>query len=171
MGNKLARVVEVYAKRLQIQEKMTAQIANSIQLYVGVLPRQSADSSGIPQHGGLRLCHVRGLSWSIARAPFTAHMSQYQCLRTLVSQIGSEITYTWPMRQCLPGNFSPDRTRRPSVPGEDRHHIIPAADFQRDRRPFHHCEGRRRASGVPHRRATSRGCASPALLRREGSRQ
>lgn len=28
--SKLARVVEVYAKRLQIQEKMTAQIANSI---------------------------------------------------------------------------------------------------------------------------------------------
>ena len=28
--NKLARVVELYAKRLQIQEKMTAQIANSI---------------------------------------------------------------------------------------------------------------------------------------------
>jgi GTP cyclohydrolase IA len=27
--SKLARVVEVYAKRLQIQEKMTAQIANS----------------------------------------------------------------------------------------------------------------------------------------------
>jgi hypothetical protein len=54
---------------------------------------------------------------------------------------------------------------------EVRHHIIPAADFQRDRRPFGHCEGRRRASGVPHQRATSRGCASPALLRREGSRQ
>ena len=29
--SKLARVVDVYAKRLQIQEKMTAQIANSIQ--------------------------------------------------------------------------------------------------------------------------------------------
>jgi GTP cyclohydrolase IA len=29
--SKLARVVEVYAKRLQIQEKMTAQIANTIQ--------------------------------------------------------------------------------------------------------------------------------------------
>jgi GTP cyclohydrolase IA len=29
--SKLARVVEVYAKRLQIQEKMTAQIANAIQ--------------------------------------------------------------------------------------------------------------------------------------------
>ena len=28
--SKLARVVELYAKRLQIQEKMTAQIANSI---------------------------------------------------------------------------------------------------------------------------------------------
>ena len=28
--SKLARVVEVYAKRLQIQEKMTAQIANAI---------------------------------------------------------------------------------------------------------------------------------------------
>jgi GTP cyclohydrolase IA len=28
--SKLARVVETYAKRLQIQEKMTAQIANSI---------------------------------------------------------------------------------------------------------------------------------------------
>ncbi len=28
--SKLARVVEVYAKRLQIQEKMTAQIANTI---------------------------------------------------------------------------------------------------------------------------------------------
>jgi len=28
--SKLARVVEVYAKRLQISEKMTAQIANSI---------------------------------------------------------------------------------------------------------------------------------------------
>jgi TolB-like protein len=64
-----------------------------------------------------------------------------------------------------------DRTRRPRVPEEDRHHIIPATDFQRGRQPFHHCEGRRRASGVPHRPATSRGCASPALLRREGSRQ
>jgi GTP cyclohydrolase I len=29
--SKLARVVEAYAKRLQIQEKMTAQIANTIQ--------------------------------------------------------------------------------------------------------------------------------------------
>ena len=29
--SKLARVVELYAKRLQIQEKMTAQIANSIE--------------------------------------------------------------------------------------------------------------------------------------------
>ena len=29
--SKLARVLEVYAKRLQIQEKMTAQIANTIQ--------------------------------------------------------------------------------------------------------------------------------------------
>ena len=29
--SKLARIVDVYAKRLQIQEKMTAQIANSIQ--------------------------------------------------------------------------------------------------------------------------------------------
>jgi GTP cyclohydrolase I len=29
--SKLARVVEIYAKRLQIQEKMTAQIANTIQ--------------------------------------------------------------------------------------------------------------------------------------------
>ena len=29
--SKLARVVDAYAKRLQIQEKMTAQIANSIQ--------------------------------------------------------------------------------------------------------------------------------------------
>lgn len=29
--SKLARVVDVYAKRLQIQEKMTAQIANSVQ--------------------------------------------------------------------------------------------------------------------------------------------
>src|SRR3546814_21201415 len=28
--SKLARVVEVYARRLQIQEKMTAQIANSV---------------------------------------------------------------------------------------------------------------------------------------------
>jgi GTP cyclohydrolase I len=28
--SKLARIVEVYAKRLQIQEKMTAQIANAI---------------------------------------------------------------------------------------------------------------------------------------------
>jgi GTP cyclohydrolase IA len=28
--SKLARVVDVYAKRLQIQEKMTAQIANTI---------------------------------------------------------------------------------------------------------------------------------------------
>ena len=29
--SKLARVVEAYAKRLQIQEKMTAQIANAIE--------------------------------------------------------------------------------------------------------------------------------------------
>jgi GTP cyclohydrolase I len=29
--SKLARIVEIYAKRLQIQEKMTAQIANTIQ--------------------------------------------------------------------------------------------------------------------------------------------
>ena len=106
--SKLARVIEVYAKRLQIQEKMTAQIANSIndvlkpqgvaviikashhcmttrgvhkpefrfghQLYVGLLPRQSANSSGIPQHGGLRLCHVRGWSWSIARAAHSSHV-------------------------------------------------------------------------------------------------
>jgi GTP cyclohydrolase I len=28
--SKLARVVEVYAKRLQIQERMTAQIANTV---------------------------------------------------------------------------------------------------------------------------------------------
>jgi GTP cyclohydrolase IA len=35
--SKLARVVEIYAKRLQIQEKMTAQIANAID---GVLKPQ-----------------------------------------------------------------------------------------------------------------------------------
>ncbi|MFZ9450443.1 MAG: GTP cyclohydrolase I, partial [Alphaproteobacteria bacterium] len=29
--SKIARVIELYAKRLQIQEKMTAQIANAIQ--------------------------------------------------------------------------------------------------------------------------------------------
>ena len=29
--SKLARIVDIYAKRLQIQEKMTAQIANAIQ--------------------------------------------------------------------------------------------------------------------------------------------
>ena len=78
--SKLARVVEVYAKRLQIQEKMTAQIANSINDVlrpqgvavvikashhcmttrgvhkpdVRLLPRQSADASGISQGGGLR---------------------------------------------------------------------------------------------------------------------
>ena len=42
-------------------------------------------------------------------------------------------------------NRSDEATKRAR---EDRHHIIPAADFQRDRRPFHHCEGRRRASGL-----------------------
>ncbi len=77
---KLARVVDVYTKRLQIQEKMMAQIANTInnvvkrqgvgaiikatqvrhgpghQPHARLLPRQFADPSGIPQHGDLMLC-------------------------------------------------------------------------------------------------------------------
>jgi GTP cyclohydrolase I len=34
--SKLARIVEVFAKRLQIQEKMTSEIADAIEKYVGV---------------------------------------------------------------------------------------------------------------------------------------
>jgi GTP cyclohydrolase I len=56
--SKLARVVEVYAKRLQIQEKMTAQIANTINdvlkpLGVGVIIKAShhcMSTRGVHKH-------------------------------------------------------------------------------------------------------------------------
>jgi GTP cyclohydrolase I len=93
--SKLARVVEVYAKRLQIQEKMTAQIANSINDVLrpqgvavvikashhcmttrGVhkpdarlLPRQSSHASGIPQRCGLRFCWFLGQGKSARKSP------------------------------------------------------------------------------------------------------
>ena len=50
--SKLARVVEAYAKRLQIQEKMTNQIAQAINgdlLRVGKVPRRPPHPPGIPR--------------------------------------------------------------------------------------------------------------------------
>ena len=57
--SKLARIVEAYAKRLQIQEKMTAQIANAIDTVlqpqgVGVVLKaahQCLSARGVHQHG------------------------------------------------------------------------------------------------------------------------
>ena len=57
--SKLARVVEIYARRLQIQEKMTAQIANTIQEVleprgVGVVIKAShgcMTARGVRKHG------------------------------------------------------------------------------------------------------------------------
>lgn len=57
--SKLARVVEIYARRLQIQEKMTAQIANTIQEVleprgVGVIIKAShgcMTARGVRKHG------------------------------------------------------------------------------------------------------------------------
>jgi len=57
--SKLARVVETYAKRLQVQEKMTAQIANCIQevlepLGVGIIIQASHEcmsTRGVHTHG------------------------------------------------------------------------------------------------------------------------
>ncbi|SIS47434.1 GTP cyclohydrolase I FolE [Insolitispirillum peregrinum] len=57
--SKLARVVEIYAKRLQIQEKMTAQVANTIQevldpLGVAVVisgQHQCMTTRGVHKHG------------------------------------------------------------------------------------------------------------------------
>ena len=48
--SKLARVVEAYAKRLQIQEKLTAQIANTIQRGAGAAWRRGGDRGGAPVH-------------------------------------------------------------------------------------------------------------------------
>jgi hypothetical protein len=63
-----------------------------------------------------------------------------------------------------------NRRSRRSVPCGDGRHIIPAADFQRDTRPFRRRARRRRALvGLP-RPATVQGCASPARRRRGGSR-
>ena len=53
--SKLARVVEAYAKRLQIQEKLTAQIANTIQ---EVLQPRGASTSWMV----LAICAV-SFSW------------------------------------------------------------------------------------------------------------
>lgn len=47
--SKLARVVEVFVKRLQIQEKMTVQIANVIN---DVLKPQGVGAAGVSEYGG-----------------------------------------------------------------------------------------------------------------------
>jgi GTP cyclohydrolase IA len=52
--SKLARVVDAYAKRLQIQEKMTAQIANTIQKVLdpeGVAEHHCMTTRGVMKHG------------------------------------------------------------------------------------------------------------------------
>lgn len=64
--SKLARVVEIYAKRLQIQEKMTAQIANTIQ---DVLDPQGVAVvvEGVHQCMTTRGVHKHGVSMVTSR--------------------------------------------------------------------------------------------------------
>ncbi len=52
--SKLARVVETYAKRLQIQEKMTSQIANTIEQGVEPAGRRGRDQGRASLHDGAR---------------------------------------------------------------------------------------------------------------------
>lgn len=55
--SKLARIVEVFARRLQIQEKMTVQIAESLQEYIkplGVAVRVSASHSCMTLRGVMK---------------------------------------------------------------------------------------------------------------------
>ena len=52
--SKLARLVEVYARRLQIQEKMTVQIADTLQSVLAAQGRGSGDRSGASMHDDAR---------------------------------------------------------------------------------------------------------------------
>ena len=52
--SKLARLVEVYAKRLQIQEKMTAQIANTIDEVLQTQGRRGGHRGGASMHDDAR---------------------------------------------------------------------------------------------------------------------
>ena len=57
--SKLARVVEAYAKRLQIQEKLTAQIANTIQRGAAAARRRRGDRGGASVHDHARRPQAR----------------------------------------------------------------------------------------------------------------
>jgi GTP cyclohydrolase I len=52
--SKLARLVDIYAKRLQIQEKMTAQIANTLQRGAAAARRRRGDRGRAPMHDHAR---------------------------------------------------------------------------------------------------------------------
>ncbi len=61
--SKLARVVDAYAKRLQIQEKLTAQIANTIQRRAAAARRGGGDRGGAPVHDHARRPQARRHAW------------------------------------------------------------------------------------------------------------
>jgi len=57
--SKLARVVDAYAYRLQIQEKLTAQIANTLQEGPAAARRRCRHRGGAPVHDHARRAQVR----------------------------------------------------------------------------------------------------------------
>ena len=63
--SKLARVVDAYARRLQIQEKLTAQIANTIESVLQAARRRRGDQGDPPVHDHPRRAQARR-RWSPA---------------------------------------------------------------------------------------------------------
>ena len=60
---KLARLVDVYAKRLQIQEKMTAQIANTLQRRAAAARRRRRHRGRAPVHDDARRAQAGRQPW------------------------------------------------------------------------------------------------------------
>src|SRR5690625_1729190 len=88
--SKLARVVEAYARRLQIQEKMTAQIANTLDSVLeprGVAVVIEAEHQCMTTRGG----HKRGASMVTSRmlGMFRSNPSTRRELLSLIGQRGS----------------------------------------------------------------------------------
>ena len=71
--SKLARLVEVYAKRLQIQEKMTAQIANTLDEVLRAQGRRRGDRGGASMHDDARRAQARRRHGHLAHARRLPH--------------------------------------------------------------------------------------------------